>query len=230
MAIKNLNLTKENLYQLIIIENKQCKDVAKQLNCSPSAISKWLKIYRISRTDRNLNKKFGWLELLEPVGHDIFGHILWKCKCKCGNEVTRTYSSFNYKGNKSCGCARLKASFKHHLFKGHGEISSVYWNRIKARANKSKSKKLSFDISIEYAWELFLEQNRQCKFSGIKLNFPTHSKTNDGTASLDRIDSNEGYIKGNIQWVHKRINMMKQSMSDQEFIQWCSIVSNFNRS
>ena len=44
------------------------------------------------------------------------------------------------------------------------------------------------------------------------------------TASLDRIDSSKGYIEGNVQWVHKRVNLMKGNMSTENFIEWCNLV------
>ena len=50
-----------------------------------------------------------------------------------------------------------------------------------------------------------------------------------GTASLDRIDSTKGYTKNNIQWVHKTINKMKNVLHDEEFIQWCNLIANYNK-
>ncbi len=38
------------------------------------------------------------------------------------------------------------------------------------------------------------------------------------TASLDRINSKKGYVKGNIQWVHKNVNFMKSSFSTTVFL------------
>lgn len=32
--------------------------------------------------------------------------------------------------------------------------------------------------------------------------------------------------KGNIQWLHKNVNYAKQSMTNDEFIKLCNIVSN----
>lgn len=43
--------------------------------------------------------------------------------------------------------------------------------------------------------------------------------------SVDRIDSNKGYEPDNIQLVDKRINMMKQSLSNDEFIELCCKVA-----
>lgn len=45
-----------------------------------------------------------------------------------------------------------------------------------------------------------------------------------GVASLDRIDSSQGYIKGNVQWVHKDINKMKFDLSQDRFLELCNII------
>jgi hypothetical protein len=83
-------------------------------------------------------------------------------------------------------------------------------------------------IIINMCWNLFLKQNRKCALSGIEIAFPkawgARSKTQI-TASLDRVDSNKGYIIGNVQWVHKQINTMKMDMSDAEFINLCRMVT-----
>ena len=68
--------------------------------------------------------------------------------------------------------------------------------------------------------------------TGIDIGFPkawgAKSKT-EITASLDRIDSNKGYIKNNVQWVHKHINTMKMHMTDREFIDMCKKVAKHNK-
>ena len=44
------------------------------------------------------------------------------------------------------------------------------------------------------------------------------------TASLDRVDNKLGYIKGNVHWVYKDINFMKQGFSLSHFIDMCNLV------
>lgn len=109
--------------------------------------------------------------------------------------------------------------------KKFGEIHQSYIYLLKNRANR---KKLKFNLTGKYLWSLFLKQDRKCALSGAEICFPkawgAKSKTLI-TASLDRIDSNKGYIKGNVQWVHKQINTMKMHMSDQEFINLCRMVT-----
>ena len=66
-----------------------------------------------------------------------------------------------------------------------------------------------------------------CAISGIKLIF-ARSWTRDQTASLDRIDSKKGYVEGNVQWVHKRINEMKMDHSNKELISWARKIVKYN--
>lgn len=49
-------------------------------------------------------------------------------------------------------------------------------------------------------------------------------QTGETTASIDRIDSSNGYIEDNIQWVHKDVNMMKQKMTNIELIEMCKLI------
>lgn len=65
--------------------------------------------------------------------------------------------------------------------------------------------------------------------SGVELSLGTNSNRVGRTASLDRIDSSKGYIEGNIQWVHKDINFMKQEMDENSFFCWCGIIAKFKK-
>jgi hypothetical protein len=48
-------------------------------------------------------------------------------------------------------------------------------------------------------------------------------------ASLDRIDSEKGYIPGNVQWVHPAVNFMKHAMAQDVFIDWCCRVAAYRK-
>lgn len=104
------------------------------------------------------------------------------------------------------------------------------WSTVKRRA---KERKVPFNIDIEYAWKLFLEQDRKCALSGLPIEFGiANYASSNTTASLDRIDSSKGYTEGNIQWVHKTLNIMKSTLSNGFFINLCHKVAqtheNFN--
>jgi len=67
---------------------------------------------------------------------------------------------------------------------------------------------------LKSQWEI---QNGICEFTGVNLILSSYSKISKNpiyAASLDRIDNSKGYIKGNIRWVSRAINWMKNSMSD----------------
>jgi hypothetical protein len=108
---------------------------------------------------------------------------------------------------------------------GHKHISGSFFSSV---YHSSKVKNLDFDIDKQYIYGILKLQKSKCAISGIDIVLPKNSKeyTNrDFTASLDRIDSSKGYIKGNVQWVHKKVNIMKQAMLDSEFVEWCHIIS-----
>lgn len=45
------------------------------------------------------------------------------------------------------------------------------------------------------------------------------------TASLDRIDSSKGYVEGNVQWVHKDVNYIKQDLEESYFKKLCKLIT-----
>lgn len=169
------------------------------------------------------DKTFGYLKVLGDSGRRAQdGAVLWEVECVCGKK--KYLKRNNLLRNKSCGCKKIELQ-RAAVFKGYKEIYATHWNDIKYAA---KQRKLRFDITIEDAWELFIKQNRQCALTGEPLIFNSKCWIYDGTASLDRIDSTKGYVKGNVQWVHKRVNMMKQQYSTEEFFHWCKKIVEYN--
>lgn len=147
------------------------------------------------------------------------------CKCECGNEVIVSIDKLNSGHTKSCGCLKKKTAASHPSWKGYEEISQSFWSKLQSHA-KERGRKVK--INMEYAWKKFLSQNRKCALSGLELKFNKNRKSSEGTASLDRIDSSKDYEEGNVQWVHKHINKMKQSFNDEYFIQMCQKVTENN--
>jgi hypothetical protein len=79
---------------------------------------------------------------------------------------------------------------------------------------------------MKYAWKRFLQQDRKCALTGLPLTINYSRLTGDPhTASLDRIDSSKGYVRGNIQWIHKDVNMMKRIYDQGYFIEMCRLVA-----
>jgi len=89
---------------------------------------------------------------------------------------------------------------------------------LKDAKQHSKKTGRKFEITIQDLEEILLIQENMCSLTGVKFdesNFP----------SLDRIDSNFGYIKENIQLILIKINRMKTDLNQNEFIDLCKYVS-----
>ena len=175
---------------------------------------------------------FGHLEVIKMAQTEKSGKRCdWRaiCKChNCGNDYYDADQQALKRGyTKSCGCDKSKykkiTGDKNKNFKGYEEIRGKTWADIKKKASK---RNISFEIDIKYAWELFLKQDRKCALSNIPIKFGRVQYRLETTASLDRIDSNKPYVKGNIQWVHKSVNLMKNDLSEEIFIGICSEISN----
>ena len=172
-----------------------------------------------------IGKRFG--KLVVVSFNKINGrHSNWNCKCDCGNECTRNGSALIYRQTNSCGCYKNFTGKLHKSFKGYEGLSRTFFNKIRYGANRSR--KIKFDLTIEYLWDLYLKQNKKCALTKIDLWFTTQHKKSDGNISLDRIDSSKGYVEGNVQWVHKDINWMKYKFSQDYFIKLCKMVVSAN--
>lgn len=191
-------------------------------------------------TNLYINKKFNKLTILSkslpPERTTMKGahyHTWVLCKCDCNKEIVYRLTDVIYERRTSCGCSTYLRGKDSPFFTGCGEISGKFFSHIKRTANggTNKRKRLSkeFKITVEFLWDLFLKQDRKCAITNIPINFNTNfGKIFDGSASLDRIDSNKGYTKDNVQWVHKTINMMKNKLSMNEFTEWCKLVAKNN--
>lgn len=175
-------------------------------------------------------KKFGKLTGEKLLSSSRGGSRQWLCVCDCGNRHNVTTRHLNRKNNniKSCGCLKEVNGKDHKDWKGCGDISGNWWRNHVLRENSQTARvKVAVTITIDEAWTLFMEQDRKCKLSGLTLRFGNSSHNN--TSSLDRIDSSKGYIKGNIQWVHKHINFMKRNYENDYFIDMCKLVAKHNK-
>jgi len=169
---------------------------------------------------------FGRLTVIE-YSHTLSCRAYWKCLCECGNEKIIDSGSLKRHKTKSCGCVGIKQYRSNSPnWTGVGDMPGSYWRKCKNSANE---RNLLFNITKEYLWDLFLAQGGKCALTGVELKFKSHSFNSDGTASLDRINSHKGYTIGNVQWLHKDVNFMKQDMSQQDFINYSKLIANYNK-
>lgn len=178
------------------------------------------------------NQTFGRLYVVEmrQKSSEHTGHYYAVCRCECGKDNHWVRPSFLKDGTtKSCGCDKTgykKITGQNNVqFTGYGNLSGKYFGAIKRRA---RTDGYEIDFTAEWLWNLFLEQNKKCALSGLDIEIEISvNKYGFGSASVDRIDSNKGYVCGNVQWVHKDINKMKSDLELDRFIQLCKFVSTY---
>lgn len=164
-----------------------------------------------------LDKDFGsWhvVSFIKKKGKESY----WLCRCDCGKERVQKRSTLTSGNSTQCmSCAQ----------RNRDEFPFFIYSKIRENAKK---RKIDFDVTQSYLYDLFLSQERRCSFTGWQISFATNviSHSHRGsTASLDRIDSALGYVEGNVRWVHKHINWMKRDHDDPYFLQLCESVTKF---
>lgn len=87
------------------------------------------------------------------------------------------------------------------------------------------------NITLSYLKTVWENQKGICPYTGLQLVLPIESNLSTipfpYRASLDRIDSNLGYIEGNVQFVSTPINLMKSTMTDLETKQYLKLISSY---
>lgn len=143
------------------------------------------------------------------------------CQCDCGSSV-RLVSCTNLDRGISTRCADCANSSDAHSaekngnWRGVGVIPGSYLNRVKTNAKK---RELENDIPPSLLLNQYNIQSGACALTGLPISFTANN------ASLDRINSSHGYVSGNIQWVHKDVNSMKNGYSNEYFVSMCHTIA-----
>ena len=121
-------------------------------------------------------QRFGKLLVLSRATDYQYGdnkkRTRWICLCDCSNKKEILGSALIKKQTKSCGCLKNQM-LSDRTWKGYEEISGVYWNRLKTDAAK---RDMVWEIIPEYAWNLFVQQNRKCALTNVPIIFERNFK------------------------------------------------------
>jgi len=222
--------TEEYLKDQYISKGKNLEEIGKEHNITSTAVARWMKKYNIPLRRRGesrfdfLGQQFGEITITKKLEEKHKnGSLLWLGVCSCGKETVSTTASL-LAGKKRCkSCGHKKVGRDRSKF--YEEIKVQYFKKY---AWGAESRGLEFLITIEYAWDLFLSQKRKCKLSNKDIKFVDGGINKETTASLDRIDNSKGYIEGNVQWVDKKINIIKMNLKQEDFIELCKAVAENN--
>lgn len=148
-----------------------------------------------------INQKFNRLEVVTYAGEDSRGRSLWKCLCSCGGSLIVPGASLRSGNTKSCGCyardvwCNDNPSFKHgHARKKHESPEYRIYKDAKTRCSNPKRKDYDYygGRGIEFRFISFVEF-----YAELGPRPSVHH-------SVDRIDVNGHYEKGNVRWATKK--------------------------
>ena len=184
--------------------------IAKHFECSKTNVRHWLKKYKLKTKNLPFNK-----------GANYRNYVTLNCvKCGCTFEKWLKIYNMQLKRNPDHNfyCSKECAGIT------HNDLSPFKRSFSAARERVRHAKvKREFDITVEDLKNLWDDQGGKCAISGLEMTEPPsdrqRKKTKDRnplTGSLDRIDSDKGYVKGNIQWVCTFVNYAKNNFKDKQ--------------
>ena len=109
---------------------------------------------------------FGRLTVIECVGPNRFGAVVWACKCSCGNQCTATSTALLTGKKRSCGCLRSELAAKRQ--KAKKLPSDVKANNLKNSAAKQREIRKSNPVAVMHARLSRLHRHAIRQVGGIK--------------------------------------------------------------
>lgn len=135
-----------------------------------------------------------------------------------------------YSPCKACNAQRAKEwRSKNKGYRGSGRMTK-YENKplisaIRTRLREAQSRIKKFgkkesDLTEEYLYDLFNNQQGKCALLGYDMKIV---RDNPLSLSLDQIEPSKGYVIGNVQWVTWIANRAKGDMSENDFYRMCEL-------
>lgn len=139
---------------------------------------------------------------------------------------------------KECNMLRAREWRKQHpgyrgsgLFKNEPEAEKPWLSAVRAKVRDAKARaekyNKDFNIDAKYAYNLLIKQNKKCAITYYPLSL---EKNHPFNLSIDCIEPEKGYIKGNIQWLLWCVNRAKGDLNMATFYDLCELVLKHRKS
>ena len=121
------------------------------------------------------------------------------------------------RGDWKCkACSNSSNNFK-------GRLGPMPYTWFETKRKGGLHRGLDWELEPQDIVNLYKQQEGKCALTGWDIGWAIKGLT--ATVSIDRIDSSEGYLKTNVQLLHKDVNMAKQQYSQDYFIEICKAVA-----
>lgn len=155
----------------------------------------------------------------------------------CGD--TKQLSDFYFRTRGNTHYKHCKACHRNFNSRHEGKeskFSSLWWkerfseeelklfSKLKNLCTKARLRSKEFDPKVdwEYLYDLWVNQNGECAYSGMPLSIEAN---HPHSVSLDRVDSSKGYIVGNLQLLSWTVNKMKMDLDEEDFLLVCLMIA-----
>lgn len=147
--------------------------------------------------------------------------------CKKTKKITEFYSRRNEKYREKTyrtKCKTCNSKDQRERYKKYKQTNPFKCRcaKIKARA---KSKNLKFNLTPEYLESIW---TGICPISKIKIKWTTN-RNDESAAELDRLIPKKGYIKGNVNFVSRKMNRLKNSANLKDIKLLCKWLEENNQ-
>lgn len=113
--------------------------------------------------------------------------------------------------------------------RGSKDLDRLLYERFHGLKDRARKKNIQCNIELQYLHELWNTQRGLCALSGIPMTYYFDSGRVPTNLSVDRIDSNLGYVKGNLQLVCMAVNQMKSDLTIEQLKYFCRSILEYKQ-
>lgn len=156
------------------------------------------------------------------------------CKLCKKRKLIKNFGARYHTGKYQRGrpvCAECDAKIQvDSVYKSPRNYLSSRFRDMRQRVKKNGGE-LPEEIDVDFLMGIYQEQKGMCAVSGLPMTwiheglYSNHGSRRGTNISIDRIDSEQGYVPDNIRLVCDRVNKMKSNMTDGDLYFWCAVLT-----
>jgi hypothetical protein len=143
----------------------------------------------------------------------------YKACTACG--IAKTLDEFPSDSRNQCKACKSLGDKN----RSNASVRGFLQLRLTSMRQRHRTKGYEGDVvSLDYLMKVYQRQRGYCAVSQLPMHLTTDQS--DLSASPDRVDIKQGYIDGNVRLVCSRVNLMRSTLNDHDFVWWCRAVVN----